>query len=649
MCGIAGFLNKDGVRANDNIINNMLEVMNHRGPDDHGIYTKNNLAFGHVRLSIVDLSKNGSQPFTTDDGQGMLVYNGELYNYKQLKSRLIGENVRFKSETDTEVFLYALHNWGVERAVKMFEGMFAFAYFDFRSNSLWIGRDRLGIKPLYYKIENGMFIFASEIKSILQHPEVKCEPDIVALATHISHEYLEGTWTSFKNIVSALPGTIYRIGDNSIDEITYFDVIDNIDVDALKDSYKVSPHDYVPQFQKIIRESVHSHMMGDVPIATFCSGGVDSSLITAYAKELNPNLVAYVASVEDALPESDKARVVGKHLGVEIREVKYTTHEYLYDWPKSIWYNDSPPVYRSDQAFLAVAKACRRDGIKVVLTGEGSDELFGGYEWHEDAYKIWRYRKLWIPFLRRAKPEALRWHWGQNPIFQYVNKYLAFMAPVTLEELEHRTFSRFPTPNPNQVHQILRKSCVEDGAQRSIRYQKLYEKLSPLKRHDHKALLAIGYDDMYGHLLNLLQRNDRMGMAASIESRIPFLDNSMIDFSMNINPKCRYRKKERKWLVKEAAAKILPKEIVYAPKMGFSTSKKPYKYALPLIRNGLVPQIFNWDSKHLDIILNELNNNRYALYSVIGVELWARIFINGESPEELGDQLVFNYKHNISL
>lgn len=246
--------------------------------------------------------------------------------------------------------------------------------------------------------------------------------------------------------------------------------------------------------------------------------------------------------------------------------------------------------------------------------------------------------------MKRFNPEQLRWHFSKSSFSQLYNKYLAFFAPIDMETLEQRTFARFPTPNPNNVHQILRRACVEDGAQRMIRHERLLSKLEPIKRRDYKALLAIGYDDMYGHLMNLLQRNDRMGMAASVESRIPFLDNELIDFSIRLNPKYKYYKKERKWIVKKAASKLLPSNIVYAPKMGFSTSKKPYKYAIPLIREGMVPEIFNWSSRDLDNILEKLNANRYVLYSVVGVELWARIFINGESPEELGEKMVANYK-----
>lgn len=245
---------------------------------------------------------------------------------------------------------------GVENAVKKFNGMFAFAYFDFRYKELWLGRDRMGIKPLYYTIQNGNIIFASEIKAILEHPKVNCEPDVVALSTHISYEYLEGKWTCYKNVFSILPGSLCRVKQNTLEEIIYFDVIDNINVDMLQEPYGLSADGCVSEFQTLIKKSVGAHLIGDAPIATFCSGGVDSSLITAYAKEMNNNIISYVANVEDALPEAQKAKEVGKYLGVDIRVVNYSTEEYLYDWAKSIWFNDMPPVYRSDQAFMAIAK-----------------------------------------------------------------------------------------------------------------------------------------------------------------------------------------------------------------------------------------------------------------------------------------------------
>lgn len=625
MCGIVGFWNTDNSNVNEKIIYNMMDEIKHRGPDDSCAFINGPLGMGFLRLSIVDVSINGRQPMITSDGKGVLIYNGELYNTDYLRNILKNEGIVFRSYTDTEVILYALHNWGPEVAVRKFRGMFALAYFDYRDNTLWLSRDRMGIKPLYIAKNNNEIVFSSEIKAILRHPSIIIKPDLHTLSIHMTHEYMEEPFTAFEGIESILPGSIYKIRNNFITKSIYFDVVRDLDVDRLISAYKYRPGDYINELSSKIDESVSSHMVSDVPIATFCSGGVDSSLITAIAKEKNANIIAYVASVEDAIPEYQKALLVGNHINVEIRQVNYSLNDYLRDWPISVWHNDQPPCYRSDQAFMAVAKACKNDGIKVVLTGEGADELFGGYEWHRDAYNMWRIWKI-------SKNSDM----SIGKIRNFFTTFLELSYSVKMS----RTFSRFPTPEPNNYYNSLRRLCCE--SQINYRYMELFKKLERIKPIEERALLAVCYNDMYGHITNLLQRNDKMGMAASIESRVPFLDNNLIDYAMYLPARCKYNKKINKWILKEVAKTKLPLEIVYANKVGFSTSTKPYKYVIPLIRNGMVSEMFKWSSKYTETLLSELEINPYVLYTVAGIELWARIFINGESPEKLSDCLLEN-------
>ncbi|MDE0317920.1 MAG: asparagine synthase (glutamine-hydrolyzing) [Candidatus Poribacteria bacterium] len=630
MCGVVGYLNGNGAVASEEVLARMMLPVTHRGPDDSGKYVRGSLGLGHLRLSILDLSLRGSQPFITADAKGVLAYNGEVYNFQALRKALEKENVGFKSTSDTEVVLNALHFWGPERAIPQFNGIFAFAYFDERDKTLWLARDRLGIKPLYIAQSCDTIIFASEIKSILRHPDMPCRPNMLALTTHLVHEYLEGTWSAFEGVESIAPGSILKIKDGAIREIQYFDVIRDLDVDRLLENHSRNSHEIVSDFEEKITTAVHSQLVSDTPVATFCSGGIDSSFITAVSKDVTPNLVAYVASVEDALPEAEKAKQVTDHLGIELRNISFRSEDYLRGWAESVWLLDQPPVYVSDQILLGLVRVCREDGFKVLLSGTGADELFGGYPWHADAHRLWRWQK-W----------QARGRWALRPL-GFIFETLSNLCPIDPITLEERTFARWPTPNPQNDHQYIREACAEDGAQRALRYKSLFEKLAPVNPVDDRALLAVCLNDLYGHILNLVHRDDRMGMGASVEIRVPFLDNTILDYAMHLPAKYKYFKGKGKRVLKSVATSYLPDDIVHGPKTPFSTSYKPYKAAMPLVRTGMVPELFNWSSMAVKHLMSELVEKPTVFYSVVGVELWARMFLRGETPVEIGEKLVKN-------
>ncbi len=626
MCGIAGWWNRDGEKADANTLEKMLDKIVHRGPDDRGMWMNESTALGHQRLSILDLSSRGHQPFITSDGQSVITYNGEVYNYLELRAQLEEQGVEFRSTTDTEVVLYALHMWGPEKAIPLFNGMFGFAYRDRRSGTLVLCRDRLGIKPLYVYCRGPRVVFGSEIKALLAHPDVACVPDRHALAIHALFHRIDNQLTPYEGIESIKPGSYWKIQSDSIETVDYFDVLRDLDVDRLRKARYTKPEEFAERFRGLLSESVRMHLASDAPLATMCSGGVDSSLVTSGVKGHRSDVVAYVADVKGAVSEGAIAKRVARHLGIDIRQVDVEPEDALRLWPWATWFGDHPNTHASDMPMLAVAKACRDDGIKVVLTGEGSDELFGGYGWQAETFEMWRrWRKHPMSRLNMRN----RWH-----------RALASLIPERFHMTKPRNpFAKATWQNDEATSQFRLVFPLDPG--RHLRGTEILRKLNGAGPYEECAFLARGLDDLYGHLEGLLKRNDRMGMAASVETRVPFLENNLIDFGMHTPFGAKYRNGEGKWLVK-AASNDLPRDVVYAKKLGFSVLWDSFRHGLPLLRNGMVADLFHWPSRTLDTLLDLLERDPVLTFNIVSIELWARLYLSGESADELGEKLIHN-------
>ena len=394
MCGIAGAWSFDGEPASPEIMRAMLGRLLHRGPDDEGIWTEGPLGLGHRRLSILDPSPAGHQPFVTEDGEGILCQSGEIYNFPELRTLLEDEGVRFRSRSDAEVALHALHRWGPAIAVPRFNGMFALAYYDRRVRALYLTRDRAGIVPLYLARPAGAIVFASEIKALLVHPRVPARPDPLALATLAYHERLDGPWTPFAGVKGVVPGTILKITEHTTETITYFDLLRDLDVNRLRRDTEGSLDAAAARLEEHLSRSVEIHLRSDVPLATTCSGGIDSSLVTSLARERKADLVGYVADVEGVGGrERERAEKVCRHLDVELRPVPVRFEDCLRLWPLAVFHNDQPLYFANDIPYMMVARAARQDGFRVLLAGEGADELFGGYVWQASTHRMWRRRR----------------------------------------------------------------------------------------------------------------------------------------------------------------------------------------------------------------------------------------------------------------
>jgi len=629
MCGIVGYWNRDDAPASEAILRRMVERIRYRGPDDEGTWLDGAIGFGHCRLSILDLSPRGHQPFVTADGQGVLTYNGEVYNFPQLRRELEAEGVRFQSACDTEVVLYALHRWGPQRAVPRFNGMFALAYFDRRTNALWLARDRVGIKPLYLARYGARRVaFASEIKALLAHPEIPCRPDVHALSSFLTYQRFEGRWTPFEGIDDVPAGSLLKITQDAIEETVYFDVLRDVEIERLLTCAQRDPQQLISEFDDAFAESVHAHLISDAPLATMCSGGIDSSLVMAVAKRFKPDVVAYVANVKGApVSEGAKAQLVGRHVGCRVRQVDVDLEDLLRWWPLIVWHGDQPNAHANDMPYLLVVRACHEDGVKVVLTGEGSDELFGGYAWQVQAYRMWRARRLharWIPNV---------------PLFRFAGRVHPKLEPIDLQPLTRHPFLR--REQLDEWQDVVRQACVTDGARRLTRHAALFKKLERVEPVEDRAFLARAFEDWYGNLQAVLHRNDRISMSASVEARVPFLEHRLMDLGMHLPRAMKYRDGKTKWIVKTAAerADALPRDLIHARKIHFAVPA-PWRAAFALLQEGAAAELFKWGALETRAIIERAAGASTIIHNLLGVELWARIFLRGASPDQLGEELV---------
>jgi asparagine synthase (glutamine-hydrolysing) len=601
----------------------MLDRQRHRGPDDRGVWNAGPAALGADRLSILDLSPQGHQPFVMPDGSSALAYNGEVYNWRELREELMQEGVCFTSRGDTEVVLQALHRWGPERAIPRFDGMFALAWFDCRSGTLWLARDRAGIKPLYVADTGTAVVFASEAKALFAHPAVPCRPDLHALVTNLYLQRLAGDWTPFDGVRSLIPGSLIRYGPENTRTMTWFDLERDLDLERLLESRREPFIQHVEEFRTRMERSVEQHLQSDAPLAVMCSGGLDSSLTAALAHRHQPGLMAFVADVE-GLPRSEAlaAERVTRHLGIELRRVRITEAEFPRLWALAAWHNDEPIFFLQNPLALKVSEAVRDEGFKVLVTGEGSDELFVGYNWQVRAGQMWQLRQWHSRLVPNLKP------------LRVLGRWLERFMPLDLERLAEEPFEA-RRPEPEATAEL-----VIDAGMRRSRARSLFARLAPIDRIGERALLARSFYDFYLHLRTLLLANDKMSMAASVEARVPFLASEMIDFGLHLAPASKYGRGQTKRVVKAAARGILPEETVFARKVGFDFPDSFMRGYQDLLKGGLLADLFKWGERET-IRMNEVMRRNWGLLArrVLSMELWAQLYLNGRTPEQMAERL----------
>lgn len=563
MCGICGILEFNGKSSVDRSV---LEEMNrriiHRGPDDAGFYLSGNVGLAMRRLSIIDV-QSGHQPVTNEDNSVSLVFNGEIYNHQEIRKQLEGLGHRYRSHSDTESIIHLYEEYGPDCVTRL-RGMFAFAIWDSRRRALFIGRDRLGIKPLYFLKTNEHFLFGSEIKALLAHPSVRAGFNRDALPEYLAFGYLSGPRTMFSGIEKLLPGHTIEVNESGDVRLQqYWDVPQKTEQEGHSEKY------YVDTYRELLEESVTKHLMSDVPLGIFLSGGLDSSTITALvAKSRKEPIETFAVGYDEgAYSELPYARAVAEHVGSKHHEVRVSREDFFGALPKLIWHEDEPLVWPSSVSLYFVARLAS-ERVKVVLTGEGSDETLGGYARYP--WTIWNsrldqiYRSVSSPWLRSKIRKQIE-----------ESKLLGAAARRRLQHTfvgrDSESWSSFYFENfycafsgGDQRDLLMPEESSDSGS--------VYrDTLAYWDNAKGDLLDRLLYTDIKTYLVELCMKQDQMSMAASIESRVPFLDHILVEFAASIPSRFKTRGMSGKLILKSAVKDLLPAPIIHRRKMGFPT------------------------------------------------------------------------------
>jgi len=548
----------------------------------------------------------------TASQDAVLVYNGEVYNYVALREQLRAEGLSFVSECDTEVVLLALNHWGPRKAVPLFDGMFAFAYYDLRAGELWLARDRLGIKPMSVADLGDRILFASEDKAILAADGFARDIDTREITLRLAWQSRDSSSSLFRNIGRLSPGELWRIDASGIEKTSYWHVLDALDPARIV-SNRASTRDNMMSLESMLSESVEMHCRADAAMATACSRGVDSGMITVLSRRFRQDFHAYVLDPSPGPSEAEGAALTAAHAGVPLRRVPLDRERFIDLWPKMVWHLESDGWHGSTMGLLALTDRCKTDGVKVLLTGEGSDELFGGYPWQRRRMRQWR---------TLATP--LRLLIGQKAFDRKVLK--ARRAPFAQVYGGAPLLERF---------NVLRSLAPE----LNFLEIKLFDLLEPVTPLADRAYLAGCLFDMYSHLQDLLHRHDRLSMAASVELRVPFIENRLIDFAIHLPRRFKYRWQTSKWMLKKVAERHMPMANIYAPKSGFGVSRHLSAGAEKLLRGGLLADAMRWPSSSVADIEDMAANHEHSRMRLVGMELFLRLYAGGESQEQLSERL----------
>jgi asparagine synthase (glutamine-hydrolysing) len=560
MCGISGFVDFRKVSTEDVLVS-MKESLNHRGPDDSGIFFSETSTYcvglGHNRLSILDLSKLGHQPMTVDHLK--IVFNGEIYNFKEIKNELQNNGITFRSNTDTEVILRSFQKWGI-RCLQYFRGMFSFVIYDEIEQKLWIVRDRVGVKPLYFYYFNDLFLFSSELKSFHKHPNFVKEIDVGSLSLFLQYSYIPGPNCIFKHTHKLEPGHFieFSLKDRSVKPISYWSVMDSYK----KPKLKISEHDAINQTEKILRESFNYRMVSDVPVGLFLSGGFDSTAVAALlqkdrTEKLKTFTIGFNVSGFDEAPE---ARKIAEFLGTDHTEYYCTPEDALAIIPKLPEIYDEPFADNSSVPTVLVSQLARKK-VTVALSGDGGDEIFGGYHKFNQSIRmsggISSLRTLGASIMDAINPDyipILKNQYNFSTRYEKIKLILKSKHPVEILEI---ISSYIPKTEVDLL--VLGKHS---------RLKTNFEAYKQLTNSDYLSqLLAVDYITFL--VDNNLTKMDRATMSIALEGREPFLDQHVIEFVAQLPSELKIKNGVTKSLLKEVVYRHVPRQLIDRPKKPF--------------------------------------------------------------------------------
>ncbi len=626
VCGIAGLLNRDGAPASRELVERMTAVLAYRGPDGAGIWSDGPIGFGHRRLAIIDLSPAAAQPMVTSDGRFSITYNGEVYNFAELRAELIALGHRFTSTSDTEVVLSAIAEWGTD-AIRRFNGMFALALWDGKNRELLLARDRYGIKPLYYTQVGAAFVFGSEVKAILQHPAYRVEIDKEALVEYFTFQNFFTDRTLFKGI-SLMPAGCWlkvRFGNGPALRERYWDF------DFTEPKVALSEAEYVEEVDRLMRQALSRQLVADVEIGSYLSGGMDSGTLTALAAQSLPYIKSFTAGF-------DLSSASGMELGFDERaaaeRISYLYRTEHYEivlkagdmercLPRLVWHLEEPRVGQSYPNFYISQLASKF--CKVVLAGTGGDEIFGGYPWRylraESGLEFEPFIDRYYQFWQRLIPNTEIW------------------------EVFH--------PIKGEVGHVWTRDIFRDV------FPEAHRTVDGPLGHINQSL----YFEAKTFLNGLLVVEDKLSMAHGLETRVPFLDNDLVDFAMRIplamkladltagerlnendpgllSRRDELRRRDGKQVLRKAMMRYMPEEITNGMKQGFSGPDASWFRggSIDFVKRTLMSaddaEIFAFlDRDAVRRLVSEhlegRRNRRLLIWSLLSVEYWCRTFLHG--------------------
>lgn len=632
MCGIAGYSLATGHQVFS--LDPVIQAMHHRGPDSNGAFYKEDEGIGlaHTRLSIQDLSPLGYQPMLSDDESLALVFNGEIYNFRELRAQLEQAGHGFKGHSDTEVLLRLYQETGPEM-LRLLNGIFAIAIWKQDEQSLFVARDALGVKPFYFMAKEGLFAFASEIKALSAICPDLGPLDNDALQRYMSFLWCPGNGTSSKHVRKLLPGQamIIEKGDIKRSWIWY-------QLPAFRKApAKLDQQTSIKQTEVHLRQAVHRQMVSDVPLGAFLSGGLDSSAIVAFAREINPDIRCFTietrggpeAGTTDDLPYAQR---VAQHLGVALDLVTIAASRMAEDLQKMVIQSEEPLADPSALNVLYISQLARSQGIKVLLSGLGGDDLFTGYRRHRAllAERWWE----WLPRpARHTLATASARLNKNNPLARRVAKMFSGAAM----DKDHRLVQYFRWINSHDLEALLTpqfRAALHEKTPESPMLDFLHDLPNEVSRLEQLLVLEQRF-----FLTDLnLTYTDKMSMATGIEVRVPFLDLDLVEFAATVPAQFKQRGAEGKWVLKKAMERFLPHEVIYRPKSGFGAPLRQWmrKELRELLMDLLSKEslkrraLFDPEAVHKLIQDNDTGkvDASYTLLSLLCIEIWCRHFID---------------------
>lgn len=637
MCGITGIFNRDQEPIDENILKSMTESIKHRGPDGEGIFIDKNVGFGHRRLAILDLSEAGKQPMTTSDEDVWITYNGEVYNFLDLKKKLEGK-YKFKSTTDTEVILYAYKEWGI-KSFEMLNGIFAFALWDKETKKGFLVRDGCGIKPTFYYLDNNKLIFGSEIKTILSHPEFHRELNKESLHYFINLRYVPKNLTLFKNIKKLPPGHYLEFDENEIKIKKYWD-LDPQEIGCENEEF------YIKKTLQLFEESIKKQLMSDVPVSSFLSGGLDTSAIVAFAtKHYEGKLKTFCMGFGEENDEFEDARIVADKFDTDHKEFK-VKFNIVKDLPKLIKFADQPK--RNLYPYFIYKEVAKE--AKVVLSGLGGDELFGGYIFRYNYVKK-NHNNLNQEIIQTLKNQDLNIQQINEKILDELLKKQTDSNNLDKDWIIQKILTLKYNKDPYKLYTLINskdEAWTEEYLKEKI-YGKEMEEYTKLdvseifkpyfitKNQTQNVLYAEFKEKMVNDFLYI---DDSMSMANSVEARVPFLDKNLVKFAFTIPTSMKLDPQNNligKKIFRKSMKDILPESVFKKKKQGFGTNtfseyqKELKEMAQQKLSDGFLVKNKFIKKKYIDRVLNhkiqkELEIHYNNIWNLTATEIWQEIY-----------------------